>query len=129
MQSEPWFWLGLSPEGTRRHTDRVRSGFYYLALKLDLPVALAYIDYATREVGVSRFVHMSGNVERDLDLIRAFYATRWVGSRRRPAQLRSSRERECGAVRRFPHAPDRLPEGHATGQISRGARAPAPAGA
>jgi len=74
MQSEPWFWLGLSPEGTRRHTDRVRSGFYYLALKLDLPVALAYIDYVTREVGVSRFVHMSGNVERDLDLIRAFYA-------------------------------------------------------
>ena len=74
MQSEPWFWLGLSPEGTRRHTDRVRSGFYYLALKLDLPVALAYIDYATREVGVSHFVHMSGNVERDLDLIRAFYA-------------------------------------------------------
>ena len=45
MRSEPWFWLGLSPEGTRRHTDYIRSGFYHLALKLDLPVALAYIDY------------------------------------------------------------------------------------
>ena len=43
MNSEPWFWLGLSPEGTRRHTDYIRSGFYHLALKLDLPVALGIL--------------------------------------------------------------------------------------
>ena len=74
MQSEPWFWLGLSPEGTRRHTDYIRSGFYHLALKLDLPVALAYIDYRTREVGVAEFVHMSGDQARDLERLRQFYA-------------------------------------------------------
>jgi 1-acyl-sn-glycerol-3-phosphate acyltransferase len=74
MQSEPWFWLGLSPEGTRRHTDYIRSGFYHLALKLDLPVALAYIDYRTREIGVAEFVHMSGDQARDLALLRRFYA-------------------------------------------------------
>jgi 1-acyl-sn-glycerol-3-phosphate acyltransferase len=74
MQSEPWFWLGLSPEGTRRHTDYIRSGFYHLALKLDLPVALAYIDYRTREIGVSEFVHMSGDQARDLERLRRFYA-------------------------------------------------------
>ena len=74
MQSEPWFWLGLSPEGTRRHTDYIRSGFYHLALKLDLPVALAYIDYRTREVGVAEFVHMSGDQARDLGRLRQFYA-------------------------------------------------------
>jgi 1-acyl-sn-glycerol-3-phosphate acyltransferase len=74
MASEPWFWLGLSPEGTRRRTDHLRSGFYHLALQLDLPVALAYIDYARREVGVTRFVRMSGNIERDLALLRDYYA-------------------------------------------------------
>ena len=74
IQSEPWFWLGLSPEGTRRRTDHLRSGFYHLALTLDLPVALAYIDYARREIGVTRFVHMSGDVERDLGVLRDFYA-------------------------------------------------------
>lgn len=74
MQSEPWFWLGLSPEGTRRHTDHLRSGFYHLALRLDLPVALAYIDYQSKEVGVERFIKMSGNTERDLQLLREFYA-------------------------------------------------------
>lgn len=74
MRSEPWFWLGLSPEGTRRHTDYIRSGFYHLALKLDLPVALAYIDYRTREVGVTEFVRMSGDQARDLVTLRRFYA-------------------------------------------------------
>jgi len=74
LNSEPWFWLGLSPEGTRRRTEHLRSGFYYLALKLDLPVALAYIDYRRREIGVDRFVRMSGNIDRDLEMLRNFYA-------------------------------------------------------
>jgi 1-acyl-sn-glycerol-3-phosphate acyltransferase len=74
MQSEPWFWLGISPEGTRRKTDRLRSGFYHLALKLDLPVGLAYIDYRRREIGVTRFMHMSGDQARDLDTLRDYYA-------------------------------------------------------
>lgn len=74
MQSEPWFWLGLAPEGTRRHTDNLRSGFYHLALKLDLPVALAYIDYRRREIGVTDFVHMTGDEAQDLEMLRSFYA-------------------------------------------------------
>ncbi len=74
MNSEPWFWLGLSPEGTRKRTDCLRSGFYHLALKLDLPVGLAYIDYRRREIGVAHFVRMSGNIDRDLEMLRSFYA-------------------------------------------------------
>jgi 1-acyl-sn-glycerol-3-phosphate acyltransferase len=74
MAAEPWCWLGLSPEGTRKRTEHLRSGFYHLATRLDLPVGLAYIDYKRREIGVCRFVRMSGDVERDLDLLRSFYA-------------------------------------------------------
>lgn len=74
MASEPWFWLGISPEGTRRHTDNIRSGFYHLALQLDLPLALVYIDYHRKEIGVVDFVKMTGDVERDLETLRGFYA-------------------------------------------------------
>jgi 1-acyl-sn-glycerol-3-phosphate acyltransferase len=74
MASEPWFWLGLSPEGTRRHTDHIRSGFYHLALQLDLPVALVYIDYPRKKIGVVDFVKMTGDVGRDLETLRDFYA-------------------------------------------------------
>jgi len=95
MQSEPWFWLGLSPEGTRRHTDYIRSGFYHLALKLDLPVALAYIDYRTREIGVTRFVRMNGDQERDLELLRVYYGDK-VGRFPRKAGTIAFRPSESG---------------------------------
>jgi hypothetical protein len=38
IESEPWCWLTLSPEGTRKHQDHLRSGFYHLALRTALPV-------------------------------------------------------------------------------------------
>ena len=74
IESEHWCWLGLSPEGTRSRTNELRSGFYYLALRLDLPVALAYFDYKTREIGVTTFIRMTGDRARDLDTLRRFYA-------------------------------------------------------
>ncbi len=74
MDSEPWFWLAIAPEGTRRFRPYWRSGFYHLALARDLPVVLASIDYGRREVAVDRVLRMSGDVEKDLAAIRAYYA-------------------------------------------------------
>ena len=74
MRSEPWFWLALSCEGTRKYADHIRSGFYHLALRLDVPVGLASIDYRTHTVGVTQFERMSGEVERDLATLRAFFS-------------------------------------------------------
>ena len=74
MRSEPWFWLALSPEGTRRHLDHLRSGFYHLALAADVPVGLAYIDYPRKRIGVLEFVRMSGDPVHDLARLRAYYA-------------------------------------------------------
>jgi 1-acyl-sn-glycerol-3-phosphate acyltransferase len=73
MQSRPWCWLGISPEGTRAYRNTLRSGFYFLALRLDLPVGLGYIDFATRRIGCTRFVRMSGDRSRDLALLRDAY--------------------------------------------------------
>jgi 1-acyl-sn-glycerol-3-phosphate acyltransferase len=74
MQSEPWFWLALSPEGTRKFQDHLRSGFYHLALAMQVPVGLAFIDYGRRSVGVRDYVRMSGDVAADLNLLRRYYA-------------------------------------------------------
>jgi 1-acyl-sn-glycerol-3-phosphate acyltransferase len=76
MRSEPWFWLALSPEGTRRFQDHLRSGFYHLALAMQVPVGLAFIDYGRREVGVRDYVRMSGDAAADLQVLRRFYADR-----------------------------------------------------
>jgi 1-acyl-sn-glycerol-3-phosphate acyltransferase len=74
MRSEPSFWLALSPEGTRRFQDHVRSGFYHLALAMKVPVGLAFIDYRRKAVGVRDYVRMSGDAPADLRLLRRFYA-------------------------------------------------------
>jgi 1-acyl-sn-glycerol-3-phosphate acyltransferase len=76
IEGEPWCWLTLSPEGTRKHQDHLRTGFYHLALRTRLPVGLGYIDYGRRQVGVSRFVQMSGDEDRDLALLSDYYGDR-----------------------------------------------------
>lgn len=71
-----WMWLALAPEGTRRHTDHLKSGFYQIALRADVPCGLGFIDYATKTVGIAEFVRFSGDQEKDLAVLRAFYASK-----------------------------------------------------
>jgi len=65
-REDRFLWLALSPEGTRRHTNAWRSGFYHVALKAQVPVGLVFLDYARREVGVVRFLTLSGEPRADL---------------------------------------------------------------
>src|ERR1035437_3656580 len=51
-----YFWLGLAPEGTRRKMDGWRSGFYRTALQAKIPLGLARLDYARREVTLLDFI-------------------------------------------------------------------------
>lgn len=74
FRSRDWMWLAVAPEGTRSYTDHLKSGFYHLALAADLPIGLGYIDYGRRQVGIDTYVRMTGDVDRDLATLRAFYA-------------------------------------------------------
>jgi 1-acyl-sn-glycerol-3-phosphate acyltransferase len=61
-----YFWLALSPEGTRRLTVGWRSGFYRLALEAGVPVGLAGLDYSRKRLVFLDFVRLSGDEEGDL---------------------------------------------------------------
>jgi len=71
-----WIWVAIAPEGTRSHSDHIKSGFYQLAVAADVPVALGYIDYGSRTVGIDTYLRMSGDREADLAQIRDFYASK-----------------------------------------------------
>ncbi len=60
-REDRFFWLALSPEGTRSRTEGWRSGFYQVARGADVPVALVRLDYARKTVDVSAFVRLSGD--------------------------------------------------------------------
>jgi 1-acyl-sn-glycerol-3-phosphate acyltransferase len=66
--------LHIAPSGTRRRTERWRSGFYHVAQQAQVPVFMAYLDASTRTFGYAPPLHLSGDVKVDMDLIRAFYA-------------------------------------------------------
>ena len=76
FRKRDWMWLAIAPEGTRSHTNYLKSGFYLVALAADLPVGLGYIDYGTRTVGIDTYLRFTGDRERDLESLRAFYATK-----------------------------------------------------
>jgi 1-acyl-sn-glycerol-3-phosphate acyltransferase len=94
FEEQPRLWLALAPEGTRRYTDHWKSGFYRLAVDARVPLGLAFADYRSRVVGVTEYLALSGDEERDLARIRAFYADK-VG--KRPAQASDIRLLPPGA--------------------------------
>lgn len=65
----------IAPEGTRRKTDCWKSGFYQIALQANVPIVLAYLDYGRKVGGFGPAIHPTGDVETDLEKIRAFYST------------------------------------------------------
>lgn len=74
LAEEREFRIAITPEGTRAHAGHWKSGFYRLARAANVPVALAFIDYGKREVGVGAYIDLTGDVAADMAYIAAFYA-------------------------------------------------------
>ncbi len=73
FEQEQHLFLALAPEGTRKFKPYWKSGFYQIAKAAGVPIVLAYMDYAKREMGIGiRFEPTE--LERDLQIIRDFYA-------------------------------------------------------
>lgn len=66
--------LALPPEGTRALSPYWKSGFYFIARSAGAPIALGYLDYATRQGGIGTPMHPTGDLRADMDRVRAFYA-------------------------------------------------------
>ena len=83
--------LLVPPEGTRSYAPYWKSGFYHVACKAGVPLAFGFLDYARKEGGIGPAFMPSGNVQEDMDRIRAFYSQRtglhpeWAG----PMRLRA----------------------------------------
>jgi dephospho-CoA kinase len=73
FRAEERFAVGLSPEGTRRRTERWKSGFYRIAVAARVPIVLGVIDFGRRELRLDSVFHPSGDFEADLPLIRRVY--------------------------------------------------------
>jgi 1-acyl-sn-glycerol-3-phosphate acyltransferase len=67
------FWIGITPEGTRAYRPHWKSGFYHLAVTANVPLLLVRFDYGKKELSLVDTLVPSGDVERDMEAIRAVY--------------------------------------------------------
>ncbi len=66
--------LVVPPEGTRSKTATWKTGFYYIAVGAGVPIVLAYMDYPNKRSGLGPIFTPSGDIDRDMVAIKAFYA-------------------------------------------------------
>ena len=66
--------LVVPPEGTRSKVRYWKTGFYWIAVTAQVPIVLAYLDFKHKVAGLGPVIHPSGDIERDMETIKAFYA-------------------------------------------------------
>ncbi len=88
FEDYPELALTVPPEGTRSYTPYWKSGFYHIAREAGVPIVLSFLDSGRRRAGFGPEIIPTGDVARDMDEIRAFYADKtgrrpdWFGEPR-----------------------------------------------
>jgi len=67
------FHLAITPEGTRSLVENWKMGFYHIAVKANVPIQIAYIDYQKKEMGIKAIFYPTGNENADLRKIQQYY--------------------------------------------------------
>ena len=66
--------LIITPEGTRSKVTKWKTGFYHVALKAGVPIALGFMDYEKKECGIDKIIYPSGDYKADMKQIMDFYS-------------------------------------------------------
>lgn len=73
FSSRKRFHLAITPEGTRKPNPHWEKGFYYIALKAQVPIVLIGIDYATKTIAAGKSIFPSGDLQKDMKEIKLYY--------------------------------------------------------
>ena len=65
--------MALAPEGTRKKVDKLKTGFYYIALKAKVPILLVGFDFKKRLVHFGEKLYPSGDIEKDMKTIITYF--------------------------------------------------------
>lgn len=69
------FILAMAPEGTRKKVSKLRTGFYFIAKGADVPIVPVGFDFRTKEIVIGQPIMPSGDMDKDMETILAFYRT------------------------------------------------------
>ncbi len=74
INESDWYWMAITPEGTRSIKPYWRSGFYHIATTAKVPLGCAYFDFSKREVSLVDYLDLSGERDQDMASIQAIFA-------------------------------------------------------
>jgi 1-acyl-sn-glycerol-3-phosphate acyltransferase len=74
FNSHDKFVLALSPEGTRKKTERLRTGFYHIAKNAGVPIVMVGLDFGKKEVTFAEPFYTTDNEAEDFKKIITFFA-------------------------------------------------------
>ncbi len=66
-------YISIAPEGSRSMRSDWKKGFYFIALKANVPIYLAEINYENKTLSCGEPFYPTGNVEEDLKKIKGNY--------------------------------------------------------
>jgi 1-acyl-sn-glycerol-3-phosphate acyltransferase len=67
------FRLAIAPEGTRKKVDHWKTGFYYIALKANVPIVAVAFDYGKKELKIAEPYYLTGDKDQDFKVLEANY--------------------------------------------------------
>lgn len=67
------FQLCITPEGTRKRTTEWKKGFYYIALKANLPIHLYGLDFKSKLVTCTKVIIPNGDVDAQMTEIKEYF--------------------------------------------------------
>ena len=68
------FILGISPEGTRKKVEKLKTGFYQIAKNANIPMVLVGFDFKNKEVVLREPLFVSEDQEADFRKIISFFS-------------------------------------------------------
>lgn len=63
----------MAPEGTRQKVDKLKTGFYYIALEAKVPIVMIRLDFGSKNLVFSEPLYPSGDIEADFEVLNAFF--------------------------------------------------------
>lgn len=69
FNSRETFRLGISPEGTRKKVDNLKTGFYYISLQANIPIIPVSINFEKKVVHLGTPFNPTGDITQDFDVL------------------------------------------------------------
>lgn len=63
------FRLAVAPEGTRKYVSELKTGFYYIALKANVPIIPVAFNFGKKEVNLGSPMLPTGNIDLDMNIL------------------------------------------------------------